>query len=341
MKKKMSIEDVTPEQFTRARNAVRWCVDLLHRPTHPSLGLAVIGSVTKGYWEGNVGLNVGLEAGLRDGLDVGLRTGLHAGLDAGLRTGLNVGVDAGLNVGLDVGLRTGLHAGLDAGLRAGLPDVKLAYCGIWWTRLAAQYLAAAAFGCKTDWVKLAKLIAFIRYTPLVGVVKKDGKELPVVLPNPTSIHWREIGTTDAPFSFPILQLHNESGPSVSHVLKCATLWHIDGIQVDEQIVMHPDTQTVEQINSEHNEDVKTIRIERFGWLKYLDAVGATLIDERQNDVEGTLEQLYTMDDGSRRFVATCPTGKIPVLGVPGSIETCERAASWVNPFASANIIGRT
>jgi hypothetical protein len=43
--------------------------------------------------------------------------------------------------------------------------------------------------------------------------------------------------------------------------------------------MSPATQTIEQINDDKNQEIKRIRIERFGWQKYLEAVNADILDE--------------------------------------------------------------
>jgi len=49
-------------------------------------------------------------------------------------------------------------------------------------------------------------------------------------------------------------------------------WNIHGVPVDEQIVMRPETQTIEQIQNEPNAEVKKIRIQRYGEKKYLKAI---------------------------------------------------------------------
>jgi hypothetical protein len=136
-----------------------------------------------------------------------------------------------------------------------------------------------------------------------------------------------------------MQLHSESRPALQW--RCGSArWFIDGIEVDEQIVMRSETQTIEQINAEENEDVRSIRIERFGWDRYLQ--DSRPIDQRYNAVEGTLEELHVLPNGSRRFVATDPSGKLCSLGVPPEIDTCEGFARWFDPSEEkSNILGRT
>jgi hypothetical protein len=136
------------------------------------------------------------------------------------------------------------------------------------------------------------------------------------------------------------QLHCEDGPAV-HYRDNTSIWMINGIGVDEQIVMAPETQTIDQINNETNQDVRSLRIDRFGWVNYLRISKAKCIDERHNDVEGTKEALYTTKLGDTRLVVTCPTGRLFALGVPKTIKSCEQAQSWLGPQRKVNVIGRT
>ena len=162
----------------------------------------------------------------------------------------------------------------------------------------------------------------------------------VVLPKPTSISWNVTGKTDDIFQFDVYELHNESGPSVVHAL--INLWHIHNIKVDEQIVMAPETQTIHQIESEESNDVRSIRIERFGWHNYIQASNADELDGRFNHVEGTREALYNTTLG-RRFIATCPSGngRIVSLSVPDAIMTCEQACNWLAGDKPFNVLART
>jgi hypothetical protein len=126
------------------------------------------------------------------------------------------------------------------------------------------------------------------------------------------------------------QPHNESGPS--HQWPDGwSLWHINGVRVDEQIVMQPETQTIQQIHSEQNGDVRSVRIDRFGWTRYLKETNSKEIDINENDVDGTIEALYVTPDGSKKLVVPCPTGRLFCLGVPKEIKTCVQAQNWLRP----------
>lgn len=136
------------------------------------------------------------------------------------------------------------------------------------------------------------------------------------------------------------RLHNESGPAVRY-RDGYSVWAIDGIRVNEKIVMHPETLTVKEINAEQNQDIRSIMINRFGWARYLQESNAECIDYRDNETEGTKEALYKSPLGGMRLVVTCPTGRIFALGLEDGVKTCAEAQVWLGGGRKFNVIGRT
>ena len=126
------------------------------------------------------------------------------------------------------------------------------------------------------------------------------------------------------------RLHGDDGPAVEYP-DGWRIWALDGIRVDEQIVMRPGEQTLKQIDGESNADLRSIRISRFGWPRYLRESGAECLDTRDNELEGTIEALYATKSGERRLVATCPTGRTFAMGVSPEVGTCEAAQKWLSP----------
>lgn len=124
--------------------------------------------------------------------------------------------------------------------------------------------------------------------------------------------------------------HCDDGPS--HRWRDGwSIWSIHGVQVDEQIVMRPETQTIQQIESEDNQEVKRVRIERFGWGRYLRESGAKQLHQLHNDRDNQEEILYELKDGQKRFVCIDPsTGRKYALGVPRDINTCTEAQHWMS-----------
>lgn len=150
------------------------------------------------------------------------------------------------------------------------------------------------------------------------------------------------------------KLHNEHGMAAKWRDGWG-LWMIGGVSVDEQIVMTPESQTLDQIKNEENEEVKRIRIERYagqdkpgeGWERYLSEIGAKVVNERENVVENTREALMECD-GMKVLVCHCTsTARVYGLEVPAETENCRDAQIWLRgggvvPGAEKmNIIGRT
>jgi hypothetical protein len=135
------------------------------------------------------------------------------------------------------------------------------------------------------------------------------------------------------------QLHNEEGPAIAW-RDGVKLWVINNVDVDEQIVMKPETQTLKQITGEKNVEVKRLRITRYGWPKYLAGVGAKKIHGRVNPVEYTKESLYKGDGlECNILVCVCPsTTKVFALEVPPTIESCENAQRYLSSGMSDRIL---
>lgn len=137
------------------------------------------------------------------------------------------------------------------------------------------------------------------------------------------------------------RLHNENGPAIAYE-GGFQLWFIHGKEVTEQIVMKPETLTINQIDNEQDTEVRAIMLDRYGWINYIKNANCQLLDERTNYVEGTEEALYhTVIDNSNRLVVSCPTGRIFALSVPGEIRTCKEAKIWLDGGFKFNVIART
>ena len=163
---------------------------------------------------------------------------------------------------------------------------------------------------------------------LAGSYWWPNKDFCMVAARPITLHRNDSG-----------QLHNTAGMSISWPDGWG-LWLINGTTVDEQVVMRPETQTIQQIDAEKNEDVRSIRIERFGWPRYLEESASRLLDARHNAIENTREALFVSPKGERRLVCTCPTGRVFALGVPQQVQTCEQAQEWLSP-RPVRVLART
>jgi hypothetical protein len=133
------------------------------------------------------------------------------------------------------------------------------------------------------------------------------------------------------------RLHCENGPALTYP-DGWSVWSLSGVRVDEQVVLRPETQTVEQIRAEQNAEIKRHRIERFGWPRFLGAISAKRVDTRRNDIDATRESLYRAESQTV-LVCACPsTAKVFALEVPNDVETCEQAQRYLSSGLSSRVI---
>ena len=212
-------------------------------------------------------------------------------------------------------VRAATAAQVGAAERVARENWTAAYCGVgWWCGwIAHRDYCERVLGIKMD-PRFAAFRDLAKEVPCMWM----GRRIVMLCERPQAIRRDAEG-----------RLHSEDSPAVD--FGAWKLWFLGGIRVDEQIVMRPETQTVAQIDKEDNADVRAIRIQRFGWPRYLRETNAKEIDSRENLIEGTLEALYETPDGARRLVATCPSGKVVDMGCPQEITTCEAAQRWIHP----------
>lgn len=140
------------------------------------------------------------------------------------------------------------------------------------------------------------------------------------------------------------EMHCEDGPAIEYA-DGWKIWLLSGLIVDEQIVMRPETQTVEQLLTEDNAEIRRVRIERYGWDRFLVEVNAKEVNRAPNAVEGTIESLMQIPaNGSmeemRVLVCACPsTARVYTMEVPTDISKCEEAQKWLRNSNEGFCIG--
>ena len=199
-------------------------------------------------------------------------------------------------------------------------DKSTLYISISWIVWSAHYEGAILLGAKLDQKKVQLLKDWVVYAP---VICGDEKHI-FVSRNPVEVNWEDDN------------LSSKTGMSARWADGYG-LWTIDGIPVNRQIVEFPKSQTIEQIDNEENADVRSIRIERYGWIQYLQKTGASIIDERHNDITNQKEVLFRTYKNDTRLVVTCPTKRMFAMGVPETINTCEDAQEWLSSGAFQEI----
>lgn len=132
------------------------------------------------------------------------------------------------------------------------------------------------------------------------------------------------------------RLHNETGPAVSWHCGCGG-WYIEGVRVPKKVVLHPEEQTLEEVLNEGNNEVARVRVERYGWERFLIGTGATQIHKRFRERDRQWETLYTLTQGTmkgqQRLLVTDPsTGRKYALPLPPAqqFKTCDEAQNWLS-----------
>ena len=74
------------------------------------------------------------------------------------------------------------------------------------------------------------------------------------------------------------QLHSPTGPAV-YWPNGEKFYFWRGLQVAEDVIIHPDQITIERITKEQNAELRRVLIDRFGAEKYLRAIGAKMLHE--------------------------------------------------------------
>lgn len=132
---------------------------------------------------------------------------------------------------------------------------------------------------------------------------------------PVEVHWQES------------ELHNDKGPAVLYPDGFA-VWALEGHLADEQLVMRPETQTIEQIMAEENEELKRIRINRYGWAKFMVESGATVRDV-QTAPGGWREAVMATKDFAVLMTYDPSTGRPYALEVSLDCQTCAEAQRYL------------
>lgn len=141
------------------------------------------------------------------------------------------------------------------------------------------------------------------------------------------------------------QLHNEAGPAFRFRTDAWSLWSIRDVQLPffrgEKIVMRPQDQTIEEMDAEQNEEIRSICIGRYGWHRYLEMSGAEVLDARYNEIEGCEEALMKSKKGDVNLVTSCPTARLFALPVRPTITTCIEAQKWLHGDRKCRVVFRT
>jgi len=149
----------------------------------------------------------------------------------------------------------------------------------------------------------------------------------MVCARPTNIHINDRG-----------QLHNENGLAIRYPDGWG-IYMIDGINVPEHVVMQPETITIQEIQSEKNQEKQRILVRRFGVDRYLAQIGATLVDVDMRGIDGGgARALMREPNGNSWLVATDgSTERVYHMAVDPKSKTCQEAHMSLSGFDERRI----
>jgi hypothetical protein len=135
----------------------------------------------------------------------------------------------------------------------------------------------------------------------------------------------------------VLRYHGEDGPAVAfrdgYELYA---WH--GIQVSKQVIMAPETLTVETINAEPNAEVRRIMLERYGMERYIAESKSETLD--RSDF-GTLIRIPNPnpnpEEGAEDFVAVVVENSTPEPGTGIHEEWVSDGTGWTKTSTDTGV----
>jgi len=93
-------------------------------------------------------------------------------------------------------------------------------------------------------------------------------------------------------------------------------------------VLRPETQTLEDIHQEENEEIRRIRINRFGWDRYITESSGEVLDIALPQYGG-MESLIETSMGMVLCTYDPSTGRPYSLEVPPDMRTCRQAQKYL------------
>jgi hypothetical protein len=133
------------------------------------------------------------------------------------------------------------------------------------------------------------------------------------------------------------QLHCDDGPALQY-LDGTALYAIHNVRVPEKVVMHPETITLEDIDTEENAEVRRIMIDKYGPGRYLADTKAKVI---HMDVRAGSPRALLRDKNDQQWLygSDTSTGRMYTMPVPNDVKTCKEAHEAICGFNEDKCVG--
>jgi hypothetical protein len=140
--------------------------------------------------------------------------------------------------------------------------------------------------------------------------------------------------SERPSTFVIedFDLSCRTGPAIEWV-DGMRLYYVSGYMLPAHVIEDPQSQALDEMLNEENQEIKRIRIEMYGWDKFMVDTGAKVIDTQvASSLDGKtqwLEALMANEDHTILMTVDPSTGRNYALEVPQSVTTCHDAQKWL------------
>jgi hypothetical protein len=107
------------------------------------------------------------------------------------------------------------------------------------------------------------------------------------------------------------------------------------------VVDSPHLLTLDQIKGERNAEIRRVMRERFGEGRYLEAVGAKIVDaDFEGARKGAAPRVLMEDNERRRFLCATDgsTSRVYYMEVPPESKTCREAHEAICGFDESTIL---
>ena len=134
--------------------------------------------------------------------------------------------------------------------------------------------------------------------------------------------------------------HNENGPYVRWA-DGSCMYMIHGVRVPMWLCEFPEALTLDKIQKEENAEVRRIMVERYGPKRYMQEVGAKVLDYGAGLglVGSAPRALYETKDGQKWLVGSDgSTKRVYWMPVPAESKTCAQAHALIAGFDEARLV---
>lgn len=143
------------------------------------------------------------------------------------------------------------------------------------------------------------------------------------------------------------ELHNPDGPAVVYRDGYNNIYAINGHYIPaesaKKIIFHPETITIDDINSESNAEIARMLIEKYDMGRYLIETGAKILDVDALGLDGSATRTLVQDSKGLKWLigSDGSTKRTYNMSVPSEVMTCKEAHDAIAGFDESRMIAES